>query len=59
MKVLQFLELSLPTRPHQQCPLCSSAANRDEDVFRNPDKFDIRRPEVGEQVAYGAGIHRW
>lgn len=35
------------------------AANRDEDVFRNPDKFDISRPDVGEQVAYGAGIHRW
>lgn len=35
------------------------AANRDEDVFRNPDQFDISRPDVGEQVAYGAGIHRW
>lgn len=35
------------------------AANRDEDVFRNPDRFDIRRPEVGEQVAFGSGIHRW
>ncbi|PRW58572.1 cytochrome P450 55A3 isoform B [Chlorella sorokiniana] len=34
------------------------SANRDEEVFRNADKFDIRRPEVGEQVAYGAGIHR-
>ena len=32
------------------------AANRDEQVFTNPNAFDIRRP-VGESLAFGHGVH--
>jgi cytochrome P450 len=33
------------------------SANRDELVFRDPDRFDFRREELGKHVAFGKGIH--
>jgi cytochrome P450 len=33
------------------------SANRDEDVFQNPDTFNIFRPDVKEHVAFGFGTH--
>lgn len=32
-------------------------ANRDPDVFADPDRFDVTRPEAGENVAFSSGIH--
>ncbi len=35
-----------------------ASANRDPDKFENPDTFDLERKNVGQHVAFGAGIHR-
>lgn len=34
------------------------SANRDEDVFENPDKLDIRRENARRHLSFGYGIHR-
>ena len=31
------------------------SANRDADVFVDPDRFDVRRPTTPQQVGYGGG----
>ena len=37
--------------------LMLGSANRDPDVFANPDRFDIRRPNARENLSLGAGPH--
>ncbi len=37
--------------------LCYASANRDEEVFPNPRKFDIHRAENKKQLAFGNGAH--
>ena len=34
------------------------AANRDPEVFPEPDKFDMHRPNVEKHLAFGHGVHR-
>lgn len=34
-----------------------ASANRDESVFTQPDRLDIRRPDLRKHVAFGWGIH--
>ncbi len=34
-----------------------AAANRDTDMFTDPDKFILNRPNIGRHVTFGHGIH--
>ena len=34
-----------------------AAANRDPDMFAEPDKFILNRPNIGRHVTFGHGIH--
>ena len=34
-----------------------AAANRDESVFPDPDRFDVERENASAQIAFGFGIH--
>jgi cytochrome P450 len=34
-----------------------ASANRDPDVFSDPDRFDVRRENAGHQIAFASGPH--
>ena len=33
------------------------AANRDEHLFPEPDRFDVQRPNADKHVSFGYGVH--
>lgn len=37
--------------------LCLASGNRDEEVFENPDAFDIRRKQTLPMLSFGSGAH--
>jgi hypothetical protein len=37
--------------------LLLGGANRDPAVFTDPNRFDVQRPEAGENLAFSSGIH--
>ena len=37
--------------------LVYASANRDEDVFPNPDEFILNRPNISQHIAFGRGPH--
>lgn len=47
--------IELPTGT--QILLNFAAANRQPDVFAEPDRFDIHRPNAGRHISFGKGIH--
>lgn len=44
-------------RPREPVALVYASANRDEAVFAEPDRFKLRRPNIGEHLAFGRGPH--
>lgn len=38
--------------------LVFASANRDEDIFPDPDKFILNRPNIDKHIAFGLGPHR-
>ena len=43
--------------PGHQVFCVLGAANHDPDVFSEPERFDIRRSNAGDHLAFGAGVH--
>ncbi|MEC3913855.1 cytochrome P450 [Nocardia sp. CDC160] len=37
--------------------LLVGSANRDTDVFHDPDRYDIERPDKGGLISFGRGVH--
>jgi P450-derived glycosyltransferase activator len=55
---LQRLELDgRPVHKGQTVITLIGAANRDPEVFADPDRFDIRREQTAEHLAFSGGIH--
>jgi len=46
-----------PVRAGQFVHVLLGGANRDPAVFRDPERFDIRRLDAGEHLAFSSGIH--
>lgn len=47
----------LTARPGQQIAVVIASANRDEAVFREPDRFDVARPSATRHLAFSLGAH--
>ncbi len=47
-----------PLRDGDRAILMWAAANRDPDIFADPDHLDLHRANARKQMAFGVGIHR-
>jgi cytochrome P450 len=47
----------VPVALGERVLLCYPSANRDESVFEEPDRFDIRRSNADRLIAFGGGTH--
>jgi len=47
----------VPIPRGEKLALLFGAANRDPRVFADPDRFDVDRPNAGEHIGFGGGIH--
>lgn len=47
--------VSIPKGAHIR--IVYASANRDEARFHEPDRFDIRRPDIKKHLAFGHGLH--
>lgn len=45
-------------RPREPVTLAYASANRDDEVFADPDTFTLDRPNVLDHLAFGRGRHR-
>jgi len=43
-------------KPGEQISVVISSANRDETIFKEPDRFDIQR-DMNPHIAFGLGVH--
>jgi cytochrome P450 len=56
--VLEDIEIGGVSIPRgQKVAMLFGAANRDPDVFHNPDRFDVGRGNAGDHIGFGGGIH--
>ncbi|MCU1610458.1 MAG: Linalool 8-monooxygenase [Pseudonocardiales bacterium] len=46
-----------PVRAGSSIVLLLGGANRDPEVFPDPHRFDVQRPEADQNVAFSSGIH--
>jgi len=44
--------------PDEPIAMMYSSANRDEEIFENPDEFRLNRPNINKHLAFGMGPHR-
>jgi len=47
-----------PVAENEKIVMWYGAANRDPEVFPEPDIFDMHRPNVEKHLAFGHGVHR-
>ena len=47
----------VPIKAGDKVVMYYASANRDEDVFPEPDKFIIDRPNIDQHLAFGRGPH--
>ncbi len=43
--------------PEEPIAMLYASANRDEDIFANPDEFRLNRPNISKHLAFGLGPH--
>jgi cytochrome P450 len=55
LEAVEIGGVPIPKGAHLQ--IVYASANRDEARFHEPERFDIRRPDVKKHLAFGQGLH--